>query len=76
MSKLPLVTGTEMCRLLENIGFIQKRQRGSHICMAHEDGRTVIVPVHANEQLGRGLIRALLREVKLSTAEYISLRQS
>jgi len=34
------------------------------------------VPVHGNEDLGRGLIREILRQIKISQEEYENLRQN
>ncbi|MBI4699574.1 MAG: type II toxin-antitoxin system HicA family toxin [Deltaproteobacteria bacterium] len=74
MSRLPLVNGAAMCRLLEQVGFRRVRQRGSHVYMVHADGRATVVPVHGPEDLGRGLIRRILRDSALSVEEYLRLR--
>lgn len=75
MTKLPLVSGKGMCALLERVGFEKIRQRGSHVFLEHSDGRTIVVPVHRGEDLGRGLIRTLLSEADLSVEEYLKLRR-
>ena len=41
--------------------------------MRHPDGRALTVPVHAGLVLGRGLLRKILRDAKLSTEEFYSL---
>jgi len=74
VSRLPLISGKDMCVLLAGLGFAQVRRRGSHALLAHPDGRTLVVPVHAGEDLGRGLIRTILREAHLSVEEYVKLR--
>jgi len=63
-----------MCVLLAGLGFAQVRRRGSHAFLAHPDGRTLVVPVHGGEDLGRGLIRTILREVQLTVDGYVKLR--
>ena len=75
MSRLPLITGQSMCALLETLGFARVRQRGSHVFLAHPDGRSIVVPVHKGENLGRGLIRTILREANLSIGEYMKLKR-
>jgi predicted RNA binding protein YcfA (HicA-like mRNA interferase family) len=75
MSKLPLVSGAGMCALLAKIGFQRIRQKGSHVFMSHHDGRVIVVPIHKGEDLGRGLIRTILREAGLSIEEYLRLRK-
>ena len=47
MSKLPLLTGKELISFLKTLEFIEKRQKGSHVFLAHEDGRSTVVPVHS-----------------------------
>lgn len=65
MSKLRIITSTQMCKLLENIDFIAIRQKGSHRFYRHNDGRTTIVPMHAGD-LDRTLIRKILKDIDLS----------
>ena len=46
MSKLRILSGKEVCRILEANGFVQVRQKGSHIIIQKkEDGTTITVPV-------------------------------
>ena len=40
----------------------------------HPDGRRTVVPVHGNEKLGKGLLREILKQIKLSREEYERLR--
>lgn len=75
MSKLPLISGKDMCALLERVGFQRIRQRGSHVFLEHFDGRVIVVPVHRGEDLGRGLIRTILNEAHLSVEDYLKLRR-
>ena len=46
MSKLPLLTATEIMKILKKLGFEFKRQRGSHMFFEHSDGRTTVIPNH------------------------------
>lgn len=74
MTRLAPVSSREMIKFLEHLGFIQIRQRGSHKFFRHSDGRTATVPVHKGEDLGRGLIRSILRDVEISPAEFVKWR--
>ncbi len=56
MSRLPAVTGAELVRALRRAGFAVVRQRGSHVFLRHDDGRSTVVPVHRGEALGAGLL--------------------
>ena len=75
MSKLVMISGKEMCKLVEKLGFQSIHQKGSHIRYIHPDGRRTVVPIHGNEDLGRGLIREILKQIKVSQEEYENLRQ-
>ena len=70
MTKLKLLTATELERLLFRLGFVKVRQKGSHAFYRHEDGRTTTIPHHSGEDLPRPLLRAILREIRLSVDEY------
>ena len=74
MSKLPILTAQELIRILKKLGFEIIRQKGSHVFLAHEDGRTTVVPVHPGEDIGRGLLRKIIKEdVKISIQDFQEL---
>jgi predicted RNA binding protein YcfA (HicA-like mRNA interferase family) len=73
MTRLPRAKGREIVRVLENVGFVVNRTRGSHVFLKHPDGRATAIPVHSGETLGPGLLRAILRDVELSVDELIDL---
>lgn len=74
MSKLTIISDKEMVKILIFLGFGQIRQKGSHVFFAHPDGRATVIPCH-NEDLGRGLIRKILKDIDISIAEYEQLRE-
>lgn len=43
------------------------RIKGSHHVLRHSDGRTTVVPVHAGETIGPGLLAKILRDCELTT---------
>jgi len=69
MSKLKIITSSDMCKLLEKDGFINSRQKGSHRFYRHSDGRTTVVPVRSAD-LDRTLIRKILKDIDLSIDDY------
>jgi len=73
VSRLPVVAPRKMCRVLESLGFELIRQKGSHMFYRHPDGRATVVPFHAGEDLGRGLVRSILKDIELSRDEFIDL---
>jgi len=75
MSRLLPVSGREMCKILEIVGFQKIHQVGSHVRYAHSDGRKTVVPVHGNEELGTGLIKEILKQSRISRDTYEELRK-
>ncbi|AEI47191.1 type II toxin-antitoxin system HicA family toxin [Runella slithyformis] len=57
-----VISGKELIRLLEKLGFEVIRINGSHHRVRHPDGRVTSVPVHKNEDLPKGLVRKIIRE--------------
>ena len=73
MTKLPRVTGRELVAALTKAGFEVARTKGSHHFMRHEDGRTTVVPVHAGEIIGPGLLAKILRVCELTREDLSEL---
>ncbi len=73
MGALPMLTARQVIRALEKAGFQVQRQTGSHVRLKHADGRVVTVPVHASQDVGRGLLRKILRDADITPAELLTL---
>ena len=73
MPVLPVVNSAQLIRALERAGFEAVRQRGSHRRFRHPDGRMVTVPVHGSSDVGRGLLRKILRDADMSTVDFLKL---
>ena len=57
----------EVCEILMQYGFIQVRQRGSHIIMQkQEGGRTRTVPVPNHKELRVVTLRSIIRQSGLA----------
>ena len=74
MTRLLPVTGRKMCRILEKLGFEKVHQVGSHARYVHTDGRKTVVPLHGNEELSIGLIKEILKQVKITREIYEKMR--
>lgn len=68
MAKLPVVTAKQLIKILEKLGFAETRQNGSHKFFKHTDGRVTSVPFHTGD-LGKGLLRKMLNQIKISPEE-------
>jgi predicted RNA binding protein YcfA (HicA-like mRNA interferase family) len=64
---LQVLSGKEVCRILEVSGFRMVRQQGSHCIMQQrtEQG-TVTVPVPLHNPLRRGTLLSIIRQCGLS----------
>ncbi len=69
-AKLRMLKARDVMRALRLIGFKAIRQSGSHVFFQHLDGRTTLVPHHGGEDIGRGLLRQILKEIELSPEEF------
>ncbi|MGU3390031.1 type II toxin-antitoxin system HicA family toxin [Sphingomonas sp. M1A8_2b] len=68
MPELPVLSGAEMIKRLERLGFEQVRQRGSHVIL-RRGAVGCVVPMH--DPLKRGTMAAILRQAQLTREEFI-----
>ena len=68
MPKLPHVSGVEIQRALERLGFNKVRQSGSHVVMKRE-GKGCVVPMHSEVKVGT--LAGLLRQAEVSSEEFL-----
>lgn len=57
-----VISGKQLLKILEKMGFILVKIRGSHHILKHMDGRKTTVPVHRNDDLPSGLLRKIVKE--------------
>jgi predicted RNA binding protein YcfA (HicA-like mRNA interferase family) len=73
LGKLRVLSGREVCAILERHGFAQVRQRGSHIIMQRAtDGSTTTVPVPDHKEVRTGTLRSIIRQSGVPRAEFES----
>lgn len=70
MTQLPVLKGREIIVALSKIGYTQIRQRGSHIRLECPGRKSITVPNHI---VGRGLLRKILRDTRLTVEEFLKL---
>lgn len=69
MSNFPAVTGQRLIKALREMGFEVIRRKGSHNFLQHVDGRCTVIPIHAGETIGRGLLSQIMRDCEISAEE-------
>jgi predicted RNA binding protein YcfA (HicA-like mRNA interferase family) len=72
--KRPVVTSRQLIAVLERLGF-RHRLLGAtnHRRYVHPDGRRTTVPVHKGQDIGRGLLRKILKDIDLAPEEFVNL---
>lgn len=68
MPSLPVVSGAEVVRALESLGFVVARQRGSHIVM-RRGSVGCVVPNH--KELKTGTLSGLLKQASVTVEEFV-----
>jgi predicted RNA binding protein YcfA (HicA-like mRNA interferase family) len=69
MPKLPHVSGKEAVSALERLGFVQVRQKGSHLILRR--GPTgCVVPLHREIKIGT--LGGVLKQAGISAEEFIA----
>ena len=72
MGSVPVLKSREVARLLERLGFVEARQRGSHRQYRHADGRGTTVPFHPDRDISPTLLRKIARDVGLTVEEFLA----
>ena len=64
MARLPILSGRELIRILNQIGYQEVRQRGSHIRLVCPGRAPVTIPNYRT--IDRKLLKKILRDAKLT----------
>jgi len=71
LGKLGRFSGRQVCAILARHGFVQVRQRGSHVVMQLQvEGTTVTVPVPNHPELKTGTLLSIVRQSGVSRSEF------
>ena len=73
MTRVPRLRAAEVIAALRKAGFEVVRVKGSHHVLSRSDGRTTVIPVHAGEDLGPGLLHQILRDADLTLDHFHDL---
>jgi len=72
MPKLPSVSGERVIRALKRVGFVELRQKGSHVSLEKRTGDKVfrtVVPIHS--ELAKGTLSDILKQCGLTLDEFL-----
>ena len=71
MPPLPALSGQEVVRAFEALGWQVARQRGSHIIMI-KPGQVVTLSVPDHREIAKGTLRSLIRSAGLTVTEFLA----
>lgn len=74
MGTIPVLKSKEVVAILEQLGFREVRQRGSHRQFRHIDGRGTTVPFHSGRDISPILLRQIAKDIELTTEEFLRNR--
>lgn len=74
MPRLPILSGKKLLKTLRANKYRMVRQKGSHVFVESEDGSlSTVIPVHSNEDLGKGILKAILNDLELSVEDIMKM---
>ena len=74
MSKLPILRARDLIKVANKQDFRYEHTQGSHFIFRRpSDGKVISIPVHKGHTLGRGITRALIKQMGLTDDECLTL---
>lgn len=73
---VPVLRSKEIIAILEKLGFVMVRQRGSHQQFRHADGRATTVPVHGSRDVAPLLLRQICKDIHVTTDDFLANRKN
>jgi len=71
MSQLPRISGREVVKVFESLGWSQVRQSGSHIVLVRE-GHPATLSVPNHKEVAKGTLRSLIRSAGITVIEFVN----
>lgn len=71
---MPSFKAKEVVKILKKLGYLPKRQTGSHLIMYHPKKVKIIpIPMHTKD-LKKGLLKGIIKEAESTEEEFLSLK--
>ena len=70
-SQLPILSGREVVRVFDNLGWKFVRQSGSHMALT-KLGEIATLSVPNHREVARGTLRALIRTAGITVEEFVA----
>lgn len=72
MAQLPVMSGQEVVKIFELLGWQFVRQSGSHMVMV-KDGEMASLSIPKHREVAKGTLRSLIRAANITADEFIKL---
>jgi predicted RNA binding protein YcfA (HicA-like mRNA interferase family) len=73
MPKLRVQSAIQVCRILQQHGFVKVRQSGSHIIMRRQlEGRGITIPIPNHSEIARGTPKSIIGQSEIPKSEFMS----
>jgi predicted RNA binding protein YcfA (HicA-like mRNA interferase family) len=74
MPYLPSLTAKDIIRALKRVGFLEDRQKGSHLVLINPQTKArTIIPIHHGRTIKKSLVYAIIADAGLSPEEFLNL---
>jgi predicted RNA binding protein YcfA (HicA-like mRNA interferase family) len=72
--KLPALTGKDLARIAQRLGFEFRRQKGSHaVYVRSTDQRRVVIPMHSGRDLKPKTLRNIIEDLGVTVDQFLDL---
>ncbi len=68
-SNLPVLSGREVVRAFEKLGWVEVRRKASHIILV-KDGEIVTLSIPDHREIARGTLRSLIRMANITIDQF------
>jgi len=69
MPELPVISGKQAVKIFGKLGFLQIRQKGSHVVM-RKGHKGCVIPMH--KELATGTLRSAIRQAGITPEKFIT----
>lgn len=70
--RLPQIKPKRLIRVLRRMGFVLRRQTGSHAVLRHPETKNIaVVPVHPRD-IKRGLLYGILKQAGITEGDFLA----
>ena len=74
MGNVPVLEPAEIVAILERLGFVEARQKGSHKQFKHSDGRFTTVPFLPGRDISPVLLKQIVKDIGITMDDFLKLR--